>query len=115
MLLTQMSEQIRQMLRVLDCDKFAYLNNIDRNGDHVEGHITFEVSSENKADYIGLGTFLVFNNVLKKAFGIVHTCMVELCYSNMQTCHSPAFSTLNICLICSLICVNNITSCIPLQ
>ena len=34
---------------------------------------------------------------------------------NMQTYHSPAFSTLNICLICSLICVNNITSCIPLQ
>ena len=31
----------------------------------------------------------------------------------MQTCHSAAFSTLNICLICSLICVNNITSCIP--
>ena len=41
-----------------------------------------------------------------------HSCQ---CYSNMQTCHSPAFSTLNICLICSLICVNNITSCIPLQ
>ena len=36
MLLTQMSEQIRQMLKQ-DCDKFAYLNNIDRNGGHVEG------------------------------------------------------------------------------
>ena len=44
----------------------------------VTAHSTFEVSSENKADYIGLGTFLVFNNVLKKQRHLVFCTLAWL-------------------------------------
>ena len=43
-------------------------------------HYTFEVSSENKADYIGLGTFLVFNNVLKKQRHLVFCTLAWLSF-----------------------------------
>ena len=84
---------------------------------HIDGSGRYECLQERTINQINMaakiGTFF------KYCHKIVTYCPEYSAKSStMQVCKLVTvllFSTLNICLICSLICVNNITSCIPLQ